>query len=707
MRLRVVIPIVLSLVAAVGLLLAVAVFAMAGKPAPADGANPINIVLSIGFAATIAAVLAAWGVLHLYLIGPLAALAREARSLAVTPGERELFVPRKTLVAGVVASVDDLANALLQTRSRTDAAIATATKTADEQRRRLEAILLDLTEGVIVCNRDHRIILYNESARRILGLREMTGLGRSLFGVLAREPVLHTLEILRRSDAVETAGDGGAPVALPEQQTARRFMVSTVDLGTLIETRMSLIREGSGEVSGYVLSFQDIGAQIESLSSRDSLLREVMFDWRRPIANLTAAIETFASGDELTPGERAGFDDILRKEISVLRSRFDDAAKRFDRLDTGHWGIADVHSLDLFRAVTKHVAAEADITISLVGLPMWISADSHALTVALAHLIEKLSVTTGQKRYELGVTRGDHYTYVEIGWAGELVRDDVLDQWLDQPLEGALASRTARQIIERHGGEIWSTSASDGTALLRLPLRPADRSEVATAASTAGPRPEYYDFDLFRSSPASLADARLRELRFVVFDTETTGLQPSLGDELLSIGAVQVVNGRLLTGETFERLVDPERDIPALSTRIHGITEDMVKGKPPTRIVLPQFRAFVGDAVLVAYNIAFDMKFLTKRQEEAGVVFDNPVLDALLLAIHLFPDHPDPSLTSMANYLGIEVTGRHTATGDALVTAAVWLRLIEGLEKEGVTTFGAAVAISDRMLQERRLADKF
>ncbi|MGE4127349.1 MAG: exonuclease domain-containing protein [Hyphomicrobiaceae bacterium] len=696
MRMRIIIPLALMAAWLPGQILAVVLATSMGRRIAADAETiaSLNAALSIGFALGLVVFLAVWAVLHMLIVAPATALAREAQRVAVTPSDREIAVHNPMAMGGLVTAVAGLGRALAQSHQRTDEAIAAAAGDAEAQKRRLEAILLDLEEGVIVCNREHRIILYNEAARRILRLREATGLGRSLFGLLARDPIVHTFELLQR-------GNERGP------QESRRFMVSTLDLGTLIETRMGLVREASGETSGYVLSFQDIGAQIESLSTRDTLLREVMVDWRRPIANLSAAIETFAGDPDLGAAERAGFEEILRKEISFLSARFQDAARRIDRLDMGFWGIADLHSVDLFRAVERTLGSDSGASIRLVGLPTWISADSHALTLLLVHLARKIAASSGAHTLDLGVSRGSQHAYIEMGWDGEPARADVLDVWLDEPIKGAVASRTARQIIERHGGEAWCLRAADGTALLRIPIRPAARATDTQQAEASGPRPEYYDFDLIRPAPASMADARLREIRYVVFDTETTGLQPSLGDKLLSIGGVQVVNGRLLTTETFERLNDPERDIPAASTRIHGITAEMVQGKPPARIVLPQFHAFAHDAVLVAYNIAFDMKFLTLQQDEAGVAFDNPVIDALLLAIHVFPELPDPSLSAMARFLDIEVTHRHTALGDALVTAEIWLRLIEGLERKGVTTFGEALAISSRLVAERRLSDKF
>jgi DNA polymerase-3 subunit epsilon len=367
--------------------------------------------------------------------------------------------------------------------------------------------------------------------------------------------------------------------------------------------------------------------------------------------------------------------------------------------------MADIHSPDLFSAARKHLADIDGIELTLVGVPVWIHADSHSLLLAIEYLVRTLARHTGQRQFDIEVVQGERRAYLEIVWAGEAIPSATLESWLDEPLKGTIASRTVRQIVERHGSELWSKARAGGLASIRLPLQLADR--VQSASVRVAPRPEYYDFDLFNVSDKALADIPLRHMRYVVFDTETTGLKPSDGDELISIGAVRIVNGRILTGETFERLIDPGRSIPETSTRIHGITSEMVKGKPPARIVLPQFKAYVADSVLIAYNAAFDMKFLELKQEEAGVRFDNPVLDALLLSIYLYKDAPDHSLNGMASQLGIEISGRHTAVGDAMATAALWVRLLELLDERGIRTFGEAAAISSRMLEERKLHLRF
>jgi DNA polymerase-3 subunit epsilon len=137
-----------------------------------------------------------------------------------------------------------------------------------------------------------------------------------------------------------------------------------------------------------------------------------------------------------------------------------------------------------------------------------------------------------------------------------------------------------------------------------------------------------------------------------VFDTETTGLKPSEGDEIIQIGAVRIVNRRLLRHEAYEQLIDPQRSLPPASVKIHGITPEMLAGQPPIAQVLPVFRAFVADTVLVAHNAAFDMRFLELKEEKhrhgASI---HPVLDTLLLSAVVFPNQESHRLEAIAERL--------------------------------------------------------
>jgi DNA polymerase-3 subunit epsilon len=227
-------------------------------------------------------------------------------------------------------------------------------------------------------------------------------------------------------------------------------------------------------------------------------------------------------------------------------------------------------------------------------------------------------------------------------------------------------------------------------------------------AESLPPRPEFYDFDLFARQPdAAVTEIPLQRLRCVVFDTETTGLEPSKGDELIAIGAVRVVNGRVVSGETFDQLIDPGREIPASSTRFHGLTAADVTGKPGADAALSRFHAFVGRAVLVAYNAAFDMKFLELKQEQAGVAFENPVLDILLLSAFLHDHTGDHTLEAIARRFAVEVSGRHTALGDAMTAARIFAAMLEPLNRRGIVTLGDALEVSGRMASLRRKQVRF
>jgi DNA polymerase-3 subunit epsilon len=241
-----------------------------------------------------------------------------------------------------------------------------------------------------------------------------------------------------------------------------------------------------------------------------------------------------------------------------------------------------------------------------------------------------------------------------------------------------------KEAVEKAGGSLWR----EGNRLILL--LPAVKAPSLPAPPGPPPRAEVFDLSLLQVSEA-LEEAPLEGLLYTAFDLETTGLDPK-EDAIIALGAVHLLGSRVLRHEVFEALVDPGRPIPKASTEVHGLTWEMLKGKPKLEEVLPAFRAFLEGSVLVAHNGAFDMAFLRK------VGIDQPPLvDTLLLAHLLFPDLKDHRLERLAERFGVPVLGRHTALGDALMTAEVYARMIPLLKERGFRTLGQALRACERL----------
>ena len=172
-------------------------------------------------------------------------------------------------------------------------------------------------------------------------------------------------------------------------------------------------------------------------------------------------------------------------------------------------------------------------------------------------------------------------------------------------------------------------------------------------------------------------------IRSVLFDTETTGLDPLTGDRVIEVAALELLND-LPTGKHFHALIDPVRDIPADATRIHGISNGDLVGKPQFAAIAADLVAFFGDSKLIAHNAPFDFGFLNMEFSRLGLpaLARDRMIDSLALAKVRFPGMPN-SLDALCRRFSIDLSARttHNALLDCKLLAEVYVELTGGRQR--------------------------
>jgi DNA polymerase-3 subunit epsilon len=623
-------------------------------------------------------------------------------------------------VRGLAETINELARQRDQLKRDIAQEVAQGSRNIEQERNRLAALMSELTQSVVVCNLDGRILLYNNRARMqfralseapaLSGGSELIGLGRSIYSVFDRKLVAHALESVQQ----RLQRGAGSPSAQ---------FVTTTRAGQLLRVQMAPVRgvdPGEAQqsarnptpITGFVLMLDNITREYEQESVREHLLHDLTEGSRGSLANLRAAVEMLDDAD-LDPGMRDRFRQVAREEAQAMSQRINDVtAQSAQRLAT-RWPLEEMLGADFVQAAQRRVESIGDVRSDALAVDpaLWLKLDSFSLLQAFAYLAQRLRDEFEVNAIGLRLTAGEaQCARLDLVWTGRAMSTETVMSWEIDPMStvGETSSLTLRDVVQRHGGEFWfERDRARNQAFFRflLPLAPttAAQEETNAAFGDVGSRPEYYDFDLFAMSESSraLEDRRLVDLAYTVFDTETTGLDPAGGDEIIQIGATRLVNGKLLRNECFEQLVDPQRPIPQASIPIHGITPEMVAGRPTIVDVLRALHSYARDTVLVAHNAAFDMRFIQLKERETGVRFDQPVLDTLLLSAVVHPNQESHQLEAIAERFNVAVIGRHTALGDAMLTAEIFLKLVPLLAERGIRTLGEARAAAQRTYYAR------
>lgn len=659
-----------------------------------------------------------WTLYRAYALAPLRLREQALVMVNANPSLRlqELGAPEIRTLAQVVNALADQRESLQHDVAQK---ILQAKASVEEEKNRLAALMSELTQSVVVCNLDGRILLYNNRARlqfQVMGpsaqggSAALIGLGRSIFSMMERSLITHALESVQHR-----LKHGSA-------QPSANF-VTTTRAGQLIRVQMAPVFSNAGRgpdapasanaeriISGYVLMLDNITRHVETQSRRDSLLQTLTEGSRASLGNVRAAVENLLQYPDMGNDQRDRFVSVISDEVEAMSQHINHASTEFADTLEARWPLEDMLGSDLLQALQRRIEKRLGLSAITEGVAsgLWVKVDSFSLLQGLCYLAARLKETCAVDAVALRLGTSGRLAHLDLLWSGTALDAVTLTNWEHAPLTsgGEDSPLTLREVIERHGGELWQQRDPDTQlSLIRmlLPTTVAQEPADASVWLRRESRPEYYDFDLFRQTEETRAldDRLLTQLSYTVFDTETTGLEPSAGDEIIQIGATRIVNGRLLRNETIDQLIDPGRRLKPESIPIHGITEEMVKGQPTIDQVLPTFHEFCEDTVLVAHNAAFDMRFLQLKEAATGIVFPHPVLDTLLLSAVIHPHQESHRLEAIAERMGVSVIGRHTALGDAIVTGEIFLRMIPLLAEQNIHTLGQARAAAARTYYAR------
>ena len=646
-----------------------------GSPDMLNAFVQVAVVAVFGIVALVAGI---WFLFDTYLARPMEQLAWALRVRTHADVADEIDAAQARYLGDLAEAAASATETLSKNRNSLAETVARETARLASDKNKLEHLLSDVPPAVLLCTGRHHIVFYNSVAHRMLsGPKTPVCLGKNLFDYLNDGAIRQVHQRLLES-------------ALPGSIV--EFVCNSPCGSRRLAGRMRLARDNGGDAAAYVMTLRDVTGEVEAYARRDALLSEI-FERVGPTVRALAA--RIGADDDGTLSLAA-----MKDEIEWLDANLADLASRFDSCRVDGWPMAPVDARELAASLHRLLSSD-DIPLAVDASALAFRCNAFDMVSLLDHIARKVAAEANAGELRLVIREVGDAAEIRLGWQGRALAESELERWLAEPVDGSPGGLSANAILAAHattlalGGEKENASVS-------LFLRPIQQRE-ATPADT--PFSVVYDFDLLsREQSERMAEARIDDLAYVVFDTETTGLFPERGDEIVQLAAVRIVNGRRVPGEALDLLVNPGRPIPRASSAIHGVTDAMVADAISVQEAVERFHSFAEGAVIVAHNAPFDMAFLSRREAELGIRFVNPILDTVLLSAAVFGLSENHTLDDLVNRLGVDLPSsqRHTAMGDTMATAEVFLKLKQVLQARGIERLNEVlteVKRYDRLLQ--------
>ncbi|MBF0288043.1 MAG: hypothetical protein HQM14_09515 [SAR324 cluster bacterium] len=615
-------------------------------------------------------------------------------NLASNPSHR-INLPGRGTLSQIADLFNQQANQMEELQIRVDEQITKAKMDLEREKNVLSLLIEALSEGIIVCNKEGIILLYNQMAKTLLNpppnpekvsappqeKTNFVGLERSLMTIIETPLLTYTINELKERQQMGS------------DNLEQHFIIEHG--GSLINVEAIGIIDQTQQLGGFIFIFQDVSPKADIPRPYERQQQNLKEKMRSDLANVRASIEAILDYPHLPEQKRKKFLEIVRDNSIKLTSLLDQDPAQTVKDISSIWSLGETFVREWLNSLDSKLKSllSCKFDLDLGEESCWINLNQYLMTQTLVYLLGQLQQAQTPNSLLCRLHQDGHFVMIDLVWDGAPLLPEHFRQWITQSIKWEEINNpvTISGILHQHDAEIWLQAGHESEShYIRLffPKLEENKSKSSKQRSISlEHRPVFYDFDLFDKTPhPELDNASLSDLTYTVFDTETTGLNPSGGDEIISIAAIRIVNGRLLEGETFEQLIDPLRSIPQESINIHGIHPEMLEGKPLIEQALPHFHKFAENTVLVGHNAAFDMRFFQMKEKVVNVSFTHPVLDTLLLSAVVHPYQDQHFLEKIAERFNLKVEARHTALGDALLTAKIFLKLIPLLAQQNIHT---------------------
>ena len=405
------------------------------------------------------------------------------RSFRITedgpPELRELVRAINDLAVQRDAYIDDV-----------EAQVSKAKANVEEEKNRLAALMSELAQAVVVCNLDGRILLYNNRARFMfeslakgptsVSSGALIGLGRSIHSILEVSQVDYARETIR------------IQLERGNRHAIANF-VTTTDNSQLIRVQIApVLRDQSGTqtASGYILLIENITRALEQEAKRDAALGELTEGSRASLGTLRAAIEMLADNPDMANEDRDRFIQVLSTEVRRMSDRLDSTLKTVADSLRQNWPLDDMMAADILEAAGRRIEARLKMPVDVcteTPEPLWVRADSFALVSALTFLATRIEESGDVRSITLALGSDERFVHIDLLWLGLSMSSETVLSWEIEPMRDGhgVNPPTLREVLDRHGGEIWyqrQRAANQASLRLLIPrATPEERVELERA----------------------------------------------------------------------------------------------------------------------------------------------------------------------------------------------------------------------------------